>query len=213
MDENTNTNENINVNQENQEVNQDTENSNIEQELTFSQADVDKRVSDAIKKREEKLRAEFELSLEEKLNSKLEEQKRLSKLSEEERKQEEFNNRLKEVEARELKLNNMQLKNDFIKELANENLPTEAVDLLISESDTNAEDALKKLNSFKDIIAKANEMYLKEKLGENSAQPQSGKTAELTSDDFIKMSAEEKMKLYRENKALYDSLEEKALNR
>ena len=175
-------------------------------EKLFSESEVDKRVTDAIKKREAKLKAEYDETLKAKIEEALKEQKRLSKLSEEEKQKEELDKRIKEIEERERKLNNSQLKNDMLVELAKSNLDTSAVDILVRENDTDAKQALKRLNLFKDAVEKATKAVLEQKMKDSSFVPNAGKTKELTREEFLKLSYSERVKIMTENPALYETL-------
>lgn len=208
--EDNKTNENIDVKEEQITDNQ-TEENKVVDEQTFTQADVDKRVSSAVKKTEERLRTEFENTLSEKISNQIEENKRLSKLSEKERKEEEYKNRIKELETREMKIKNRELKSDLIKILAEKNIPIEAAELIISDTDTNAEEALNKVKIFETIMEKSNENYIKSKLSDNTVIPKGGSSAEMTLEQFKKLSGEEKMKLYKENQSLFNKLESELL--
>lgn len=173
---------------------------------TFTESEVDRRVTDAIKKREETLKTEFEKTISDRVQEMLNEQKRLSSLSKEEKEKEEFNKKLKELEARELKLQNSQLKADAKVILASSGLDPEAVELIIREADTDTKETLAKINLFKEIVEKASLNLLQKKMQDSSYTPAGGQgdgTA-ITFEDFKKMDTAQKTKLYRENRAVYE---------
>lgn len=173
---------------------------------TFTQADVDRRVTEAIKKRELKLKKEFEDSLKDKIK----EQKRLSELSDDEREAEDYKTKLANLEKRELALNNMQLKNDLASELIKLNLSSKAVDLIVRDTDTDTEATSERLTLFKQVIEESVKNALSEKIKGSRTDLDSGKTTELNAEDFSKMGYIEKLELYNSNIELYNTLSREA---
>lgn len=174
----------------------------------FTQADIDRRVSEGISKREAKLKKDFDDNIENILNTRLTEHKRLSQLSEAEREKEAYEQRLKKLDERELALNNMQLKGDVLAELSSFNLSGEALSLIVGDSDVDAECAKKRIELLKGVVEKSVQMALNEKLRGSQLNLDAGETTEITAEDFKKMDYNERLKILNSNEKLYDSLVE-----
>ena len=104
-----------------------------QQEKLFTQAELDA----IVQKRLAKEQSKFEQRLEERLNQ-LEEAQKLSQLSDDERKEVEYNKRVQELEAREKALkekenayNKQQYQNEIESQLKQKGLPTDLADLLV----------------------------------------------------------------------------------
>ena len=104
-----------------------------EKTFTYSQSELDQMFETRLARQEKRLNAEFE----EKLNA-LQEAQKLQAMSDEERKEHEFNKRLAELEARENAIkeretaySQQQYKAEIVNQLQSKGLPTEMADLLV----------------------------------------------------------------------------------
>ena len=118
-----------------EQVEQQPQDAQTEQpkEKLFTQAELDA----IVQKRLAKEQSKFEQRLEERLNQ-LEEAQKLSQLSDDERKEVEYNKRVQELEAREKALkekenayNKQQYQNEIESQLKQKGLPTDLADLLV----------------------------------------------------------------------------------
>ena len=117
-----------------EQVEQQPQEAQAEQQVkTFTQEQVD----EIVKKRLAKEQSKFEQRLEERINQ-LEEAQKLSQLSDDERKEVEYNKRVQELEAREKALkekenayNKQQYQNEIESQLKQKGLPTDLADLLV----------------------------------------------------------------------------------
>ena len=112
---------------------QDAQTEQPKEVKTFTQEQVD----EIVKKRLAKEQSKFEQRLEERINQ-LEEAQKLSQLSDDERKEVEYNKRVQELEAREKALkekenayNKQQYQNEIESQLKQKGLPTDLADLLV----------------------------------------------------------------------------------
>lgn len=166
------------------------------------QREIDKRVTEAVKKREAKLKAEQQ------------ERERLSKLSEEERLKEVQAQKEKELEARHRELVAKELKLDLVDILSEENLPMEFRDIIdvnkyIGVKAEERTEALKKdINLFKDtfnaIIEKKVEEVKREYLKGSTPQNIDTKATPISDYDKAKKNKDVKgmlsAKLYGANR-------------
>lgn len=202
--------ENENLQQEEQkqegQENKQEENKQVET-LTLTQSELDKKISEAIKTRESNLNKSFEKKLEEEISKRLEEKKRLSTLSKEEQREEDFKQKEKQLLEKEIKLKNLELKNDLLTELNRLNLPVESLELLLSEHDTDATIVLERINKFKQIIEKSSHDFLVSKMKDNALNPNSSQSADTVNlEDYKKMDYKQRTELMQKNKALYEQL-------
>jgi len=195
------------INEDNKELD-NKEGQNKEEkkeETTFTQSEVDKAISKALKTREAKLTEDFNNKLEDKIQNAIKENKRLSELSEDDKATEEMNNRIKELETRELKIKNLELKNDLIKELNTYNITPDAADIIIAGSN-DTETVFNNLKQFNDILDKAVTARIEGLKKDNEFKPGSGSQKGIGLKEFKEMSVNDQMKLYRENISLYNKL-------
>jgi len=199
-----NENENMNIETQNadtQENNEGQENNNItmtKEELTElitkkSQSEIDRRVTQAVKK----------------VTEKYEKQLSLSKLDEDKRAVAEKDLRIQELEDQLREFTVLQNKNEVTKTLSARGLSAEFADILIIGDDIDAaQKNIEKLDSlFKTAVAEE----VKKKLASIASTPNGGNSADSLSiqkAEFKKMSLAEQNKLYQENKDLYKKLTE-----
>ena len=147
------------------------------------QKETDRRVSDAIKKRE----AKFKEELEERLKTERKEVERLAQLSEKEKEQEMSEKARKELEEREKALQKKELLSDTKDILSEEQLPTKFAEILIAED---AESTNERIKSFRTEWQKAIDAAVDERM--RGKTPKAGATGKgFTREEIEKMSPEE----------------------
>lgn len=150
------------------------------------ESESDRKLQSALQKKEQ----EWETKTQEAIEKALEEEKRLSKLSEKEQEEERMTKREKELQDRENELKRKELKAEAITDLSNKELPTEFADFLLAED---AEKTLENINSFKKAFDTAVNKAVKEELRQDSPNSGAG-----TSNKNIKNIAE----LAKENRII-----------
>jgi len=163
------------------EETENSENTNDEQEqeeTTFTQSDVDREVSKAVDKALKKRDAKHQQDLDVAIKKALDEEKRLSKLSEKDRKEEEMTNREKQIAEREAELARKELKADAVADLSNKGLPSNFADFLLADD---AEKTLENINNFKKAFDEAVNAAVKEKLRQDTPPAGGGGTGKGTS--------------------------------
>lgn len=156
-DENTSETENVETTENQTEDEQEN--------TTYTRSDVDREISKAVdkalKRREEKHQEELQKAIQEAI----EEKERLSKLSEKERKDEELSKREKELQDRLAEIERKELKADAITDLNEKGLPSEFADILLGDD---AETTLENINTFKTAFDSAVNAAVKEKLRQDT---------------------------------------------
>lgn len=158
---------------ENPGKNGDSPEDNKKIELTQEELDkkieseADRKLNSALQKKQQ----EWDSQLQEKIDSALEEQKRLSKLSEEERKNEELSIKEKKLLEREAEIARKELLSDAKDDLVEKGLPTSFAEVLLGE---NAEKTLENINNFKTAFDEAVNAAVKEKLRQDTPPAGSG---------------------------------------
>ena len=198
--ENENTNTNIDTeNTENQD-NQDQENKQTitlsQEELIElinkkSQSEIDRRVSQAVKK----------------VTEKYEKQLSLSKLDEDKRAVAEKDMRIQELEDQLSEFKVLQNKNEITKTLSARGLSAEFADILVIGDDIEA--AQQNIETLDKLFKKAVSEEVKKKLAATATNPSGGNGGDniaAMKENFKKMSLAEQNKLFNENPELYDKL-------
>lgn len=176
--------ENKNVQQQETETTQEQTITMTEKEL---QSAIDKRVSQALATQKQKL----------------EEANKLANMSAEERREAEYQEKIKVLEEREAKLARAELMTELTKQLSEKNLPVESADFLIGK-DADATSA--NLKAFEKMFNKAVSVQVASKLGGNAPQASTNETGAITKEQFSKMTLAQQSQLYRDNPELYNSL-------
>lgn len=202
MEDNTNTNMVDTQNTENnQDNNEGQENNNItmtKEELAEliskkSQSEIDRRVTQAVKK----------------VTEKYEKQLSLSKLDEDKRAVAEKDLRIQELEDQLSEFKILQNKNEVTKTLAARNLSPEFADILIIGDDI--DQAQQNIETLDKLFKKAVADEVKRKLAQAASTPSGGNGGENIAAqraEFKKKSLAEQNKLYQENPDLYKVLTE-----
>lgn len=125
------------------------------------EAEADRKLASALKKKED----EWKVQTQQQIDAAIAEKERLSKLSEKERKDEELNQREKDIANRLAELERKELKADAIADLNKKELPSSFADFLLAD---NAENTLKNINTFKEAFDAAVNEAVKEKLRQDT---------------------------------------------
>lgn len=174
------------------------ENKNVQQQETDTtekieltekelQSMIDKRVSQALATQKQKL----------------EEANKLANMSAEERREAEYQEKIKALEEREAKLARAELMTELTKQLSEKNLPVESANFLIGK-DADATSA--NLKAFEKMFNKAVSAQVAQQLGGNAPQASTNETGAITKEQFSKMTLAQQSQLYRDNPELYNSL-------
>lgn len=132
-----------------------------ENKETFTQAEVDARISKAVESALNKTKSKLETEYSQKIEEAKQEAERLAKLSEKERKDEEMKQREEALTNRMKELEQKELKSDAISDLSKKGLPATFADFLVQD---NAETTLKNINALKETFDAAVNEAVKEKL-------------------------------------------------
>ena len=166
-----------------------------EQEVAeLLQREGDRRVTSALKKQQK----QFE--------SKIAEAEKLRGMDEAQRQQYEFEQKVKELEAREKEFNLAQNKLEASKVLANRNLPVEFVDYIVAED---ADTMLENINVFEKAFKAAVADAVNKKIASPTPKSGSVKQTGITKEEFKKMNLAQQAEIYKTNPALYKELTQK----
>lgn len=155
------------------------------------QKEADRRVSSALKKQQK----EFE--------NRMAEAEKLKSMDESQRKEYEYEQKLRELETREKEFAIAQNKLEATKVLANRELPIEFVDYIIAED---AETMLENINSFEKAFKAAVADAVAKKIASPAPKAGQVKQTGMTREDFKKLSISQQSELYRTNPELYKQL-------
>lgn len=177
--------ENKNVQQ--QETDTTTQDNKVELTEKELQSMIDKRVSQALATQKQKL----------------DEANRLANMTAEERREAEYQEKIKALEAREAELSKKELMAELTKQLSEKNLPIESADFLLGKD---ADATNQNLKSFEKMFNKAVSAQVAQQLGGNAPQASTNETGAITKEQFSKMTLAQQSQLYRDNPELYNSL-------
>lgn len=155
------------------------------------QAEGDRRVSMALAKQEQRFKAQMA------------EAEKLKAMDESQRKEYEFEQRIKDFEAREKEFVLTQNKLEASKVMAQRGLPVSFVDYLVAD---NADDMLANINTFEQAFKSAVADAVSAKIA--SPTPRSGSATQtgMTKDAFRKLSMAQQAEVYRTNPELYKQM-------
>ncbi|WP_433956987.1 DUF4355 domain-containing protein [Cytobacillus horneckiae] len=167
------------------------------------ESESDRKLSSALEKKQQ----EWESQTEQKIQAALAEKERLSQLSEKERKDEELNNREKEIENRLAELERKELKADAVTDLTEKGLPSSFADFVLGK---NAETTLANINAIKTAFDEAVNAAVKERLRQDT--PPGGSAGSTTKNPFSKehFNLTEQGRLLKEDPELYKKLKASA---
>ena len=199
MENLNNGNENLDVNSDSNNLdNSKSEGSNNSDIKTFTQEEVDKIVAKRLA-REKK-------DIEEKIEKERKEAEELAKLSEAEKQRKLFEKEKAEFEETKRAYEKEKLLNETQKQLSQRNLPISMAKHLVGE---NAEGTLENINEFEKDFNSALEKMVNERLKGNTLKGGTTKinnSDTLSKEQFNRMTYKERMKLYEEDRELYNSL-------
>ena len=132
-----------------------TEETIEDEQVTLSKSEYEKRIEAESDRKLNKVlsreREKYEAQLEERVQKALSEDKRLSQLSETDRRAEELTAREKELAEKELNIKRTEIKNDAIAELVERKLPKEFVEYLSTD---NEEETFNNIKKFDELFKK-----------------------------------------------------------
>lgn len=176
-----------------------------EEAKTYSQDEVqallqkegDRRVTEALRKKEREIKA---------LEQRLANEKSLSQLDEESRAAKEKEIRIAELEAQLKDFQTAQTKNEVMKVLGARGLSAEFADMLAIGTDT--EEAQQLIDAFDKLFKKEVAREVKTRLAETSAVPQiaDAMSGKMTKEQFNKLSLAEQQAMYNSDPELVRSL-------
>lgn len=169
--------------EQSEEVSRQNEEQKPQEEKLFTQSDIDRIISDRLRREEEKRAKEIERAKEE--------GKRLASLTEDERKQEEQRLKEQELEETKEKLRRLELTNDTVDRLNEEGIPLEFKEFLMGDD---AESTNQNIKNFKMIYQKEIENAVVERLR--------GKTPTIGGTPYIERNKKPQIGDYAEQKRL-----------
>ena len=199
MENLNNGNENLDVNSDSNNLdNSKSEGSNNSDIKTFTQEEVDKIIAKRLA-REKK-------DIEEKIEKERKEAEELAKLSEAEKQRKLFEKEKAEFEETKRAYEKEKLLNETQKQLSQRNLPISMAKHLVGE---NAEGTLENITELDKDFNSALEKMVNETLKGNTLKGGTTKinnSDTLSKEQFNRMTYKERMKLYEEDRELYNSL-------
>ena len=187
-------NENINTTEEQKE---EAKTYSQEEVQSLLQKEGDRRVTEALRKKEREIKA---------LEQRLANEKTLSQLDEESRAAKEKEIRIAELEAQLKDFQTAQTKNEVMKVLGARGLSAEFADMLAIGTDT--EEAQQLIDAFDKLFKKEVAREVKARLAETSAVPQiaDAMSGKMTKEQFNKLSLAEQQAMYNSDPELVRSL-------
>lgn len=176
--------ENKNTQQQETETTQEKKVELTEKEL---QSMIDKRVSQALATQKQKL----------------DEANKLANMTADEKREHEYNEKMKALEEREAKLARAELMNELTKQLTTKGLPLESAEFIIG---ADAEKTNENLKSFEKMFNKAVSAQVTSKLGGSAPRAETSDNNGITREQFKKMTLAQQSELYKTNPELYNAL-------
>lgn len=155
------------------------------------QAETDRRVTTALKKKEKEAA------------QRISQAEKLARMNEEEKREFELKQREEALAAKERELMVSANKVECLKILSDKKLPAELVDFVVSDD---ADTMQHNIKLFERLINKAVSEQVRERIGTGSPQIGTATGVGITKDSFKKMSIAEQSKLFQENPELYKEL-------
>lgn len=182
----------VNEQVENTENEQQEQQEEQQEQATFTQSEVDSRISKAVESALSKTKTKLESEYSQKIEDAKKEAERLAKLSEKERKDEELKKREEQLTNRLKELEQKELKSDAISDLSTKGLPSTFADFLVQ---SDAETTLANINAFKDAFDNAVNEAVKDKLRQDA--PRLGDSRKQSTDTFDKASMARKARIIK----------------
>nr|DAE54165.1 MAG TPA: Major capsid protein [Caudoviricetes sp.] len=181
-----------------EEVQEQTETTEVkakEEVKTFTQEEVDKIIAKRIAREKKDIEAKIE--------AERKQAEELAKLSEQEKASKLLEIKEKELEEKIRAFESEKLLNETSKQLASKNLPTEFAEIL---KGVDAETTLENIKVFEEKFNAALEVKVNERLRGNVPKVATKVAGTITKEDFAKMSYADRVKLFNENRELYNQL-------
>lgn len=135
---------------------------------------------------------------------KLEHQKSLESMDEDERKAAENEDKIKTLEAENAKYKIEAKKGEIAKVLANRGLDANLVDIVVTSD--NDEEIIKKINVIENIIKNSVDEQVKKRIAGSKPGAPSVDTSGMTKEEFAALSIAEQQQIFNENPSLYEKL-------
>lgn len=171
----------------------------VEELQALLQSEGDKRVASAIRKREDKLKADYEAKIEKEKA----EAAKLAKMTQTEREKAIFDAERKAFEEERKSFAKTQLLNQTMVELQKESLPVTFAEYMMADT---AEEVVERINSFKTVWQEALQVAVDERIKSKTPKAGTSNSNAITKEDFKKMTYRERAALYDSNPELYKSL-------
>lgn len=181
--------------EEAQEQTETTEVKAKEEVKTFTQEEVDKIIAKRIAREKKDIEAKIE--------AERKQAEELAKLSEQEKASKLLEIKEKELEEKIRAFESEKLLNETSKQLASKNLPTEFAEIL---KGVDAETTFENIKVFEEKFNAALEIKVNERLRGNVPKVATKVAGTITKEDFAKMSYVDRVKLFNENRELYNQL-------
>ena len=169
------------------------ENQEQEKEKLYTQAElqseVDRRVTQALATQKKKF----------------DEASKLANMSEDEQRDYQYNQKMQELEQRELELAKRELSAEATQQLSKQGLPVEAVDFVVGKD---AESTLANIKAFKAMFDKAISDEVSARIATGKPSASTGNNQSMTKEEFRKMNLAQQSHLYKTNPELYKALTE-----
>lgn len=181
-----------------EEVQEQTETTEVkakEEVKTFTQEEVDKIIAKRIAREKKDIEAKIE--------AERKQAEELAKLSEQEKASKLLEIKEKELEEKIRAFESEKLLNETSKQLASKNLPTEFAEIL---KGVDAETTFENIKVFEEKFNAALEIKVNERLRGNVPKVATKVAGTITKEDFAKMSYTDRVKLFNENRELYNQL-------
>lgn len=177
------------------ETGAETEQNSGAEQTTYTQADIDRRVQQALQTQERKMLARFK--------QEQTEAQKLSSMNETQRKEYEFEQKKKELEEKEKQFNLMSNKMEATKVMASRGVPVDFVDYIVDES---ADVMMARIDTFDKQFKAAVADAVNKKIASPAPKASGVTQTGLTKEQFSKMSIAQQSELYRTNPTLYKEL-------
>lgn len=187
--------DNTSVEEVQTETNETTEAKAKEEVKTFTQEEVDKIIAKRIAREKKDIEAKIE--------AERKQAEELAKLSEQEKASKLLEIKEKELEEKIKAFENEKLLNETSKQLASKNLPIEFAEIL---KGADAETTFENIKVFEEKFNAALEIKVNERLKGKVPKVATKVAGTITKEDFDKMSYADRVKLFNENKELYNQL-------
>lgn len=166
-----------------------------EEVKTFTQEELDRIVAKRVAREKKDIEAQIE--------AERKQAEELAKLSEQEKSSKLLEIKEKELEEKIRAFESEKLLNETSKQLASKNLPIEFAEML---KGADAEATFENIKVFEEKFNAALEVKVNERLKGNAPKVATKATTAITKDDFTNMSYADRVKLFNENRELYNQL-------